>query len=174
MGLEPRHVLLYVVRPALRTLAVSAPAVEGDAGERLVMGTGAHESNRFRYLHQLGKGPALGLWQMEPATYADIWGRWLCYRPRLVDALCSLAIRVHNGIPPVEELTHNLRFAAAMCRVHYLRVPVALPAKGEHLALARYWKDHYNTYLGAGTPEEFLRVYKASVLPLYAQDSERA
>lgn len=174
MGLEPKQVLERVVRPALRALAIAAPYVDGDAGERLVMGTGAQESMRFRYLKQLGKGPALGLFQMEPATYKDIWTRWLPSQPRLENALQALAIRLVDGVPPVDELCGNLCFAAAMCRAHYLRVPKPLPARGDARALAEYWKKYYNTPLGAGTPEEFLRAYNAVVLPLYAQDTERA
>lgn len=54
---------MYVVRPVLRVMSAwSQPA------EDLVMGTAAQES-RLTYLRQLGGGPALGLWQMEPATH---------------------------------------------------------------------------------------------------------
>jgi hypothetical protein len=50
----------------------------------------------------------------------------------------------------------NDRYAAAMCRIRYLRVPAPLPAPDDIQAMANYWKEHYNTPLGAGTPEEFL------------------
>jgi hypothetical protein len=36
-----------------------------------------------------------------------------------------------------------------------MRVPDALPQADDIPAMARYRKQHYNTPLGAGTPEEF-------------------
>jgi len=63
MSLDAGQLRMYVVRPVLRVMSAwSQPA------EDLVMGTAAQES-RLTYLRQLGGGPALGLWQMEPATH---------------------------------------------------------------------------------------------------------
>jgi hypothetical protein len=53
-------------------------------------------------------------------------------------------------------MIHNLHFAAAMCRIHYYRVPEALPEAGDISRQAEYWKAHYNTPLGAGTEQEYL------------------
>jgi hypothetical protein len=47
-------------------------------------------------------------------------------------------------------------YAAAMCRVRYLRAPGALPAANDINAMANYWKQNYNTPQGKGSPEEFL------------------
>lgn len=54
---------------------------------------------------------------------------------------------------------------AVMCRVHYLCFPRPLPTADDIPGLAKYWKDHYNTYRGAGRKRSlsvtFLRlVYK--------------
>jgi hypothetical protein len=43
-----------------------------------------------------------------------------------------------------------------MCRVRYLRAPGTLPLANDVGAIAAYWKLHYNTPLGAGTPTEFV------------------
>jgi hypothetical protein len=43
-----------------------------------------------------------------------------------------------------------------MCRVHYYRVPAALPPAGDLAEQAAYWKRYYNTELGRGTVEHFL------------------
>jgi hypothetical protein len=40
--------------------------------------------------------------------------------------------------------------------VRYIRAPAPLPGQDDLQGLANYWKQHYNTPLGAGTPEEFL------------------
>ena len=47
--------------------------------ENLIMGTFAQESN-FKYVRQLGGGPALGYGQMEPATFNDIVVKFLRYK----------------------------------------------------------------------------------------------
>jgi hypothetical protein len=52
-------------------------------------------------------------------------------------------------------LKTNDRYAAAMCRIKYLRAPDALPSENDIQAMANYWKKYYNTPLGAGTPKEF-------------------
>ena len=47
--------------------------------ENLIMGTAAQESG-FTYIKQLGGGPALGMFQVEPATAEDILFRYLKIR----------------------------------------------------------------------------------------------
>ena len=59
----------------------------------------------------------------------------------------------------VTELAGNLYYATAMARIHYLRRPERLPSAMDVEGLAQYWKDHYNTYLGAGTPEKAVKMY---------------
>ena len=51
-----------VVRPVLQDLKMYSPVAEN-----LIMGTAAQESG-FTYIKQLGGGPALGMFQVEPAT----------------------------------------------------------------------------------------------------------
>ena len=67
----------YAVRPALEMIELWSQVAED-----LVMGTAAQESH-FSYLEQLHQGPALGMWQMEPATFRDIWINFLPSQPRL-------------------------------------------------------------------------------------------
>lgn len=56
------------IEPALRFLPA---ALNTPAQVRLVLGIGNKET-QYRYLHQIGGGPALGPWQMEPATHNDL------------------------------------------------------------------------------------------------------
>jgi len=91
---------------------------------------------------------------MEPATHDDCWNNYLKFQP-------PLAGKVRQTLMPAQEPTASIlevndSYAAAMCRVRYLRVPARLPAADDIASLANYWKQHYNTPLGAGTPEEFL------------------
>lgn len=135
-----------VIRPTLKHLELWSPAAEN-----LVLGTALVES-KAEYLRQI-RGPALGLWQMEPETHDDIHANFLKYHR-------DLALRVNELTTPAAltegalELVGNLYYGAAMCRVHYRRVTQPLPNDRDATAMARYWKAHYNTPLGAGTVEK--------------------
>lgn len=124
--------------------------------ENLMMGTIAQESHLAIYIEQL-RGPALGICQMEPATHDDIWANWLEYKKEIFNKIVLLTTQGPNA----DEMRWNLKYAIAMCRVFYLRKPGAIPfgIQGQ----AEYWKKHYNTYLGAGTVEEYVRNYKRFV-----------
>ncbi|MCF8467399.1 MAG: hypothetical protein K9G33_08375 [Sneathiella sp.] len=133
-----------VVRPTLDALQMG-----GANAENLILGTGLVESG-FRHLRQRG-GPALGFYQCEPATYNDIL-RYLGRRPVLLRRL-RLCL-AGEGVPDVSQLVWNLKFATAICRIHYWRVPDPIP--GNLAGQAAYWKRHYNTALGRGTVEKYL------------------
>lgn len=158
-GLDFAQLRHYVVQPTLRELDLWSPAAEA-----LLLGTAAQES-RGRWLVQLGGGPARGIFQMEPATHSDIYENFLRYRPALAGAVRRLL-----APSPADErqLVTNLAYAAAMCRIHYLRQRPALPEAGDIAGLARYWKRHYNTVEGAGTEAEFLENWRQLVAPVYA------
>ena len=152
---DAKQFRFLVVRPALEAIDLwSQPA------ENLVMGTAAQES-RLKYIHQLGTGPAKGFFQMEPAMHDDIWRNWLEYKGDLQALVWDLSLETpQNEIPDADQMVHNLRYAAAMCRVHYRRKPGSLPADDDVEGMADYWKEHYNTHLGAGKPEEFIENYE--------------
>src|SRR5690606_13966327 len=144
-----------VIRPACRLVGWHAPAAED-----LLVGTFLAESlvDGDTCLRQLGGGPALGIFQMEPATHDDIWRHWLGYRPEgeRVRALTPAG----HGFPRAENLVFNLLYAAPMARAHYRRVPSALPTHGDVDGYAAYWKRHYNTRLGKGDPAEFAQRFR--------------
>jgi len=144
-GLDKAQFTELVINPALDVLELNS-----QAARELLLGTAIQESG-LRYLKQLGGGPALGLFQMEPATHKDIWDNYLRYRGELtarISVLCRL---------PIEEmLVTNLLYAAAMCRVHYLRAPDPLPEAGDLEGQAAYWKKWYNTAQGAGTVAHYI------------------
>jgi len=146
-----------VIDPALVALALDPP--DRLAGVRqLLLGTALQESG-LRHLRQLAnrdgtRGPALGYFQMEPATHDDIWATFLTFRPALaarVRAVPGAAV----GRPKAELLVHNHVYAAVMARLRFRRAPGALPAAGDVRAMGAYWKAHYNTVLGKGRASEF-------------------
>src|ERR1700722_17623196 len=108
-----------IVKPALLELMLySEDAIE------LLMFTCANESNGGTYIKQL-TGPALGIFQMEPNTYNDIWHNYIVNRH---DLLLQLQHQFNiNGIPDEHQLIYDLRFATVMARIHYARVKEPIP-----------------------------------------------
>lgn len=158
LGLDAGQLREFVVRPALKRINLWSPAAEN-----LVLGTCLHESHA-RYLDQLtpGPGPAYGLWQMERATYEDLWRNFIPGDSYLRLNLLEMAGFDSEEHPPVQEMHGNLFYAAAMCRVHYRRVREALPVATDAQALAEYWKRYYNTALGKGTVAQALPAFMAA------------
>lgn len=122
----------------------------------LLMGTCAQESAMGKYRRQLGGGPALGVFQMEPATFRDIVENYLNHRPDLKEKILKLS--GVDALDNPDDLVFNDRLAVCMARVHYLRVKEAIPSDLD--GWARYWKKYYNTPKGKGTEYEFVCNYK--------------
>jgi hypothetical protein len=150
-----------IVRPVLERLNLYSPSAE-----RLLLGTALTESG-CAFLRQNG-GPALGLFQMEPATHDDIFAAFLAFRPALKAGVEALAAPWPRG---AAQLATNPAYAAALCRLSYLRAPPSLPKPEAADGMATYWKTFYNTPLGRGDPARFRALYTGRVLPLYAKES---
>jgi len=143
-----------VIFPALHYMGLYS-----QAAENLLVGTALVES-RLEYLHQIGDGPALGVYQIEPNTHDDVWDNFLKYRPELRDkALMLLSNRATFELSKSSDLIGNLSYATAIARLIYFRKPEPLPDKNNIHGLAEYWKEHYNTRLGAGNSEKFYNRY---------------
>lgn len=141
-----------VVRPTLHHIALSS-----EAAEQLLLGTALVES-RLVHRRQIGGGPARGLFQMEPATHDDIWSNFLKYQTSLAQKIKSLLSSANANAHL--ELEKNDKYACAMARAHYLRAPEALPEAGDIKGMAGYWKQYYNTPLGAGTVSKYVTTWQ--------------
>jgi len=140
-----------VILPALSYLNMYSP----DA-EELLMFTCAVESNGGTYLKQI-KGPALGIFQCEPSTYHDMWRNFIVARSNLMGILHMKFNVTH--MPSEQRLCTDLLYAAAMCRIHYLRVKEKLPSGRDTEALYEYYKKYYNTAKGASTKKKSIDAY---------------
>jgi hypothetical protein len=124
------------------------------AAEELLMGTAIQESLFLQHRVQMGNGPAVSYFQMEPATHNDIWNNYLKYRGEV--AAKAIAFLSSPDADKIEELRTNDEYATAMARIHYMRVPAKLPDSGDVTGQANYWKQYYNTSLGKGKPSEYI------------------
>ena len=144
-----------VIRPTLQYLDPHIPYSE--TAVELLMMTAAHESNLGEYLAQV-KGPALGIYQMEPDTEGDIVRNFLTYRDNLLDSMEAFFTGMED------ELVWNLKYATAMARVQYFRDPVALPEgplseESTIRDLAHYAKRVYNTEAGKAHADDYYNAY---------------
>lgn len=115
------------------------------AAVNLLLGTAAQESRFGTYLVQM-RGPAIGAFQMEPATF-----RWV--QQKYGDTYKTVKFRVP------EAMEWDLRLAIIMCRLRYRPIAKELPDATNIQGLAKYWKEFYNTASGKGTVEEFIANY---------------
>ncbi|GAB4184151.1 MAG: hypothetical protein OHK0024_24240 [Thalassobaculales bacterium] len=156
--------LLRLLRPVFAEVADAAgrPEFGSEAAVRLVVGTAAAESS-FAALYQRPQGPALGLWQIEPATLDDIEQNFLRHRPQL-----EAAVMMWVAARPADlrlHLVSNLAVAALVARLIYWRSPLKLPRADDIAGQARIWKAAYNTAAGKGTPAHYEAAYRRLVLP---------
>jgi hypothetical protein len=145
-----------IIEPALQMLGLHS-----EAAVHLLLGTAAVESAMGHYIAQVN-GPAQGIFQMEPATYRDLWANYIAFHPEIENKLRD-DFRGRATNP--SQMVYDLRYAAAMCRIHYLRIREPLPDAHDIEGMAQYWKRYYNTALGKGTPEKFIRAFEKYVMP---------
>jgi hypothetical protein len=150
----------FVITPALAALAPAGIPVAKTAAD-LLIATAAIETDLGTWLSQVG-GPALGVFQIEPAT---LTGLLALLSPAEAKALAS----VSTAQTPLTQVEGNMIYAAAVCRLYYWHDPMPLPAN----TVAGLWsmyKAVWNTPAGAATIEDFttaLKLTDLSNLPQY-------
>jgi hypothetical protein len=152
MSINSKHIRECVIRPVLKKYDLWTPA-----SENLLMGTAAVESDMGTFLMQNGRngepvGPALGIFQMEPATYFDTKTHSDYYRKLKNDGRFNIPDEPYW-------LILNLELATVMCRLKYTMIPEKLPKHDDIVGLARYWKEYYNTSGGKGSINKFIERY---------------
>lgn len=155
MSINKSQLKEYIIRPALDSIDMWSPNAEA-----LLLGTAATESKLGHYVHQVS-GPALGIYQMEPITYYDIYENYITYNSELMKKL--LDIRGYFEFPEPISLIHDLKLATIMARLHYSRHPEPLPDSKDIEGLADYWKKYYNTEKGKGTVSKFIEDFNTFV-----------
>lgn len=131
-----------------KTLHDLDPELASPVAVKLLLGTAAQESHLGTYIRQL-TGPAIGVFQMEPATFSWLQTKYGEKYP----------IILGRGAP---EMEWDLKLAIIMARLRYRAHLDPLPS--DAIAdVADYWKKVYNTKYGKGTPEEFIENYERFV-----------
>jgi len=166
--INPKHLVQHVIRPTLLNMGMWS-----QSAECLLIGTVAVESAMGTSLVQ-NRGPAVGIYQIEPKTAQDLLRRYLSNRP-------TIDYRFQNGFvtfesPPIhwdkvtndeisQRLIVDLSFSTALARIKYWSIPFPLPDHKDIEGLANYWKQHYNTRKGKGKVTDFIDAYPKRLKP---------
>ncbi len=131
-----------------------------DVTELLLM-VAAHESCLGKYLKQVN-GPALGVFQTEPATYNDIWANYLKYHTILRTKI-FIALG-YTEKPESSSLIADLPLAVIMARCQFLRSPKPIPPSSDLQAMGELCKLVFNTAAGKATAQDYIDDYRRYVL----------
>ena len=152
---DPYQLCEYVIEPALKDINMYSKGAE-----QLLLGTACVESRLGTYIKQI-RGPAMGIFQIEPNTHTDLWKHYIAYRSdlklRLTNMVPKSQWRTDQRRPHHFALINSLSYSTAMARLVYRRHPDAMPQEDDWEGMAAFWKKAYNTYLGAGTEEKFMK-----------------
>ena len=146
-GLNLTQLKYDVIEPALVAIGLA-----GTAALNLVTGTALAESGAA-FVKQENGGPALGLWQVEPATEQDTWTNYLGYNTALAAQVRALLWPYNSVDQRTQQLIGNLPYGAVVCRLKYRRAAAPLPAYNDAAGMAAYHKAIYNTAAGAANAE---------------------
>ena len=116
----------------------------------LIIETACQETHlgtlKDRHWHVAG----VGLTQFDEIGVEDIrLNTGLATRQKVLDAF---GVDIRNV--QLRDLAFSPFLAILFCRLKYMRVPAVIPESLE--GRAHYWKRHYNSELGAGSPEEYI------------------
>lgn len=118
------------------------------SAQMLLLATAAVESKCGYYIKQIN-GPALGVWQMEPATHDDIWSECDALYKDLGQMVSKLTM---GGVETnSESLVFLPMYACAMARLKYSMDKEPLPIDSDKVAIYEYYKRIYNTEHGSST-----------------------
>lgn len=170
------HLKKYIIIPVLKDLELYS-----ESAVNLLLGTAAQESALGFYLHQI-QGEAVGIYQIELATYRDIfknyfmknigitlalsegeWKKTLQHRLKLLNTINKYKLN-YEAFDDEMNLIGNLYYATAIARIIYYRIPEELPPADNIQELAKYYKKYYNTESGKASVSSFIRNYEKYVL----------
>lgn len=119
----------------------------------LMMATAMMES-KLTHLKQLPEGPAIGLFQIEPATYFDVI-RYLVEVNRYHGD--KVLHYLNRGSFPADPLflASDLALSVLIARYKYWMITEPIPSYKDTPGQAAYYKRYYNTAEGAASIESF-------------------
>jgi len=127
--------------------------------KELLLMTAAHESGLGTYLAQK-KGPARGIYQVEPTTEQHVLAKLSATNRPLYNKLTALNLLLdgQDGSTTDNDSYHNLAYQTALARCIYFLKPGSIPTTPE--GMAAYAKKYWNTPKGKATELDYLLAYR--------------
>ena len=132
-----------------RTLKQIPHGYSNDAVELLMM-IAAHESKLGTYIKQVG-GPALGIFQIEPATHDDVFDNG--------DSCIHNASLLGYDLECSEMLEYDLRYQILMARQKLFMISEPIPPANMVDDMSEYCKKYWNTESGKADAFDYFNAY---------------
>ena len=140
-----------ILTPCLEALQIREPGYK-----ELLVFTCANESAGGTYVKQIN-GNALGIYQIEPNSFSDLWTNYILRKPDVLNLL-SLNLGVHRFPAPIDIMS-NLLLASALCVLFYKWKKAPIPELSESTLWSIY-KEYYNTSEGKAEEQTALKAYR--------------
>lgn len=128
------------INPVLQKLNLYTPA-----SSNLLLGTAIQET----MVGRLSKN----IFQISLDTAKDVNNYYLAKNPELKAAVARMYVAQRSL---AWNLENNIAYEIAMARMIYLmKTNKPIPSATDPMALGKFWKVNYNTYLGKGTAKEY-------------------
>ena len=157
--IDPIEFRDMVIIPTLMEMDTYISGMYSDEAVRLLLGTVLMES-RLSNLRQKGRGPALGVYQIEPKTATDVFLRYSKQRENIEHMILGMFGDDAYTKYKSTQLVTDLRFATVVARLKYWMIPAKLGSSIEDIA--NYWDVYYNANPHKGFAAEFIKRYKAA------------
>lgn len=149
----------------LRELVI-VPALEGvnlysPEAEELLVAIAAQSDDEFYLKKTIDNDTALGIFQMPPQIHELLWDSVLMVDYHLgFKVITSLNYTLR---PSAEIMVYNLRYAAVMARIFWLRIKDPFPEIDDLEGIWSLYKRFWNDLSGKATKPEFMANYKRYV-----------
>ena len=143
-------------RADILTPTLDALQIRGNEIKELLVFTCAVESAGGTYVRHI-KGPALGIYQLQPSTFTDLFHNYILRKPDIVNLL-SLNLSVHR-LPDPNQLITDLSLATACCALYY-KWKNANPTSTDENELWDIYKSLYNTPEGKAEKDQSIKAYR--------------
>jgi hypothetical protein len=141
----------HIIKPTLQYMGGNYDSKDA---RFLLLCTAAIESKCGYYIKQIN-GPALGVWQMEPATLRSIYFHCDALKVESFDEKLGKLAYPTNEFRINKSVLLSPMSACAMARLKYSMDKAPLPDHHDIKAVYDYYKRIYNTPAGASTYEKF-------------------
>ena len=165
--MDAQQLHYYIIKPTLQYRSGNYYSKESAF---LLLCTAAIESNCGEFIKQIN-GPALGVWQMEPATQMDIYSE--CDALKTVGTENSETFNFITDLKLKGSMTNKSAmilspmYSCSMSRLEYSMDPILLPilpvdSSVDLKSVYEYYKRVYNTELGASTYDKWYTAIAAN------------